>query len=206
MTCAQVRASAAFACFANAESAFATVKPSPTARSSRPVWYHDGHDTSSEHATRLAPDSQNHRGAVSVGAQVGSPQAAPSVVHSRGSESADRAECVDSRDEGYAQDNPLQAQTYTRATCTSRFHRSLMFYEKIHSDRTPPRGVSAVTGEEDEEVKAEVKGAKVFIKRGASDFGNGILGHVKLLSHKETADERLGQCRPPMIFCDYRLT
>ena len=59
--------------------------------------------------------------------------------------------------------------------------------------------MSAVTGEEDEEVKAEVKGAKVFIKRGASDFGNGILGHVKLLSHRETADQRLGQCRPPMI-------
>lgn len=59
--------------------------------------------------------------------------------------------------------------------------------------------MSAVTGEEDEEVKAEVKGAKVFIKRGAGDFGNGILGHVKLLSHRKTAEQRLGQCRPPMI-------
>lgn len=61
----------------------------------------------------------------------------------------------------------------------------------------PTLRVSAVTGEEDEEVKAEVKGTKVFIKRGTSDFGNGILGHVKLLSHRETAEQRLGQYRPP---------
>ncbi|KAH9926989.1 uncharacterized protein B0H18DRAFT_1118729 [Fomitopsis serialis] len=56
----------------------------------------------------------------------------------------------------------------------------------------------AVTGEEDEEVRAEVKGAKIFIKRGESDFGDGIFGHVKLLSHRETADERLIFRREPV--------
>lgn len=127
---------------------------------------------------------------------MGSPQATPSVSRSRGLESVDQANFEDSQSEEYARDDPLQAQTYTRATCTSRF-RSRIFDERIPADSTPTLRVSAVTGEEDEEVKAEVKGTKVFIKRGTSDFGNGILGHVKLLSHRETAEQRLGQYRPP---------
>ncbi|CCM02667.1 uncharacterized protein FIBRA_04771 [Fibroporia radiculosa] len=50
---------------------------------------------------------------------------------------------------------------------------------------------SSHTGEEDEEVAAELKGVKVFIKRGDREFSDAILGHVKLLSHKQTGDERL---------------
>ncbi|KAI0675582.1 hypothetical protein C8Q78DRAFT_1005340 [Trametes maxima] len=50
---------------------------------------------------------------------------------------------------------------------------------------------TTVTGEEDESVCAELKGAKVFIKRGERDFCEGILGHVKLLKHRETGAERI---------------
>ncbi|KAI0630892.1 hypothetical protein C8Q77DRAFT_1219694 [Trametes polyzona] len=56
-----------------------------------------------------------------------------------------------------------------------------------------------VTGEEDEEVAAELKGAKVFIKRGDRDFCEGILGNVKLLKHKETAHERILFRREPVM-------
>ncbi|THG92481.1 hypothetical protein EW026_g8433, partial [Hermanssonia centrifuga] len=48
-----------------------------------------------------------------------------------------------------------------------------------------------VTGEEDEEVKAELKGVKLFIKRGGKEFSSGMLGHVKLLSHNNTHEDRL---------------
>lgn len=48
-----------------------------------------------------------------------------------------------------------------------------------------------LTGEEDEDVEMEIKGAKVFIKRGDRDFCEGILGNVKLLKHKETGDQRI---------------
>ncbi|KAI1790265.1 hypothetical protein LXA43DRAFT_1017215 [Ganoderma leucocontextum] len=48
-----------------------------------------------------------------------------------------------------------------------------------------------LTGEEDEEVGREMKGAKVFIKRGDRDFCEGILGNVKFLKHKETGEHRI---------------
>ena len=48
-----------------------------------------------------------------------------------------------------------------------------------------------MTGEEEEEVACELKGAKVFIKRGERDFCEGILGHAKLLKHKATGAERI---------------
>lgn len=58
----------------------------------------------------------------------------------------------------------------------------------------------AVTGEEDEEAAAELKGAKVFIKRGERDFCEGILGTVKLLKHKETGHERIrASSSPPLV-------
>ena len=50
----------------------------------------------------------------------------------------------------------------------------------------------APTGEEDEDVQEELKGVKLFIKRGDKDFSSGILGHVKLLTHRKMSDERLG--------------
>ncbi|PIL24799.1 hypothetical protein GSI_12685 [Ganoderma sinense ZZ0214-1] len=55
-----------------------------------------------------------------------------------------------------------------------------------------------LTGEEDEEVETELKGAKVFIKRGDRDFCEGILGNVKLLKHKETGDHRILFRREPV--------
>ena len=51
-----------------------------------------------------------------------------------------------------------------------------------------------MTGEEDEDVSSELKGAKVFIKRGERDFCEGILGNAKLLKHKATGVERICTC------------
>ena len=58
-----------------------------------------------------------------------------------------------------------------------------------------------MTGEEDEEATAELKGAKVFVKRGDRDFCEGILGNVKLLKHKATGAERIrASCpRSPVV-------
>ncbi|KAI0358212.1 hypothetical protein OH77DRAFT_1421512 [Trametes cingulata] len=56
-----------------------------------------------------------------------------------------------------------------------------------------------VTGEESEDVAAELKGAKVYIKRGDRDFCEGILGNVKLLKHKESGDERILFRREPVM-------
>ncbi|KZT69296.1 hypothetical protein DAEQUDRAFT_669952 [Daedalea quercina L-15889] len=73
-----------------------------------------------------------------------------------------------------------------------------MVYENDDSDGALHAACVAITGEEDEDVTAEVKGAKIFIKRGENDYGDGILGHVKLLSHRESADERLVFRREPV--------
>lgn len=49
-----------------------------------------------------------------------------------------------------------------------------------------------MTGEEEEDVHQELKGVKLYIKRGEREFSDGMLGHVKLLSHRQTSAERLG--------------
>ncbi|KAL0954142.1 hypothetical protein HGRIS_005281 [Hohenbuehelia grisea] len=49
-----------------------------------------------------------------------------------------------------------------------------------------------VSGEEDEEVETELKHVKLYTKRGKRAFSEGLLGHVKLLSHKTTSERRLG--------------
>lgn len=41
-----------------------------------------------------------------------------------------------------------------------------------------------VTGEEDETISAEVKGAKLFTKHGRKDFTSGMYGHIKYLASK----------------------
>ncbi|KAI0074487.1 hypothetical protein K474DRAFT_1665323 [Panus rudis PR-1116 ss-1] len=61
--------------------------------------------------------------------------------------------------------------------------------------RTPETNL---TGEEDEEVLSEVKGAKLYIKRGDKDFTDGMFGNVKLLSHPETKARRLVFRREPV--------
>ncbi|KAL4249888.1 hypothetical protein ABKN59_002054 [Abortiporus biennis] len=57
---------------------------------------------------------------------------------------------------------------------------------------------ASITGEEDEEVHQELRGVKLFIKRGDKEFTSGIFGHVKLLAHRETSDERLVFRREPV--------
>jgi hypothetical protein len=87
-------------------------------------------------------------------------------------------------------DDPLAAQSCTQATQTCKPHRcrpvsTLLIY------------IAAVSGEEDEDVKAELKGLKLFVKRGTKEFSTGMLGHIKLLCDKATEEERLGTC--PMV-------
>ncbi|KAI0788887.1 hypothetical protein C8Q75DRAFT_734130 [Abortiporus biennis] len=60
---------------------------------------------------------------------------------------------------------------------------------------------ASITGEEDEEVHQELRGVKLFIKRGDKEFTSGIFGHVKLLAHRETSDERLdSRLTAPPVF------
>jgi hypothetical protein len=47
------------------------------------------------------------------------------------------------------------------------------------------------TGEEGEELEQEVKGVKLFVKRGNKPFASGMVGHLKLLSDRNTKAERL---------------
>jgi len=54
-----------------------------------------------------------------------------------------------------------------------------------------PRTDSDVTGEEDENVESELKGVKMYMKRGSKDFTDGFMGHIKLLSSKTSEDQRL---------------
>lgn len=46
-----------------------------------------------------------------------------------------------------------------------------------------------LTGEEDETVDAELKGIKLFIKRGGKEFTDGMYGHIKILTRKSTPSE-----------------
>ncbi|KAG1850926.1 hypothetical protein F4604DRAFT_1970053 [Suillus subluteus] len=50
---------------------------------------------------------------------------------------------------------------------------------------TAPKTSSPVTGEEDESVSSELKGVKIFIKRGRKEFTDGNFGHIKLLTQNE---------------------
>jgi hypothetical protein len=52
-----------------------------------------------------------------------------------------------------------------------------------------------LTGEEDETVKSELKGIKLFVKRGAKGFTGGMPGHLKLLARAGDGEERL------RVFC-----
>ena len=50
---------------------------------------------------------------------------------------------------------------------------------------------SDITGEEEEDVELELKGVKLYVKKGDKSFSDGMLGHIKLLSHRTTLDERI---------------
>ncbi|KAG5724541.1 hypothetical protein E4T56_gene17432 [Termitomyces sp. T112] len=58
--------------------------------------------------------------------------------------------------------------------------------------------VEHLTGEENEELEQEIKGVKLFVKRGDRPFSDGMPGHLKLLSDKTTLDERLLFRREPL--------
>ncbi|KAK1231379.1 hypothetical protein PQX77_005505 [Marasmius sp. AFHP31] len=71
--------------------------------------------------------------------------------------------------------------------------------ENKDSDQTPSN-YSHITGEEDEDVRSEVKGVKLFVKRGTKDFTDGMMGHIKLLSSRDrnSPRERLIFRREPL--------
>ncbi|KAG1739042.1 hypothetical protein EDB19DRAFT_1712626 [Suillus lakei] len=50
---------------------------------------------------------------------------------------------------------------------------------------TTSKASSLVTGEEDESVSSELKGVKIFIKRGRKEFTDGNFGHIKVLTQNE---------------------
>ncbi|KAJ7777294.1 hypothetical protein B0H16DRAFT_1504939 [Mycena metata] len=54
------------------------------------------------------------------------------------------------------------------------------------------------TGEEEEDVTLELKGVKLYVKRGEANFSGGMVGHIKLLSHKTTLSKRLLFRREPL--------
>lgn len=58
---------------------------------------------------------------------------------------------------------------------------------------------SDITGEENEVVELELKGVKLYIKRGKKPFSDGMHGHLKLLSDKTTLGERLRECSPRLV-------
>ncbi|KAF5316744.1 hypothetical protein D9619_006779 [Psilocybe cf. subviscida] len=62
-----------------------------------------------------------------------------------------------------------------------------------------PEKYTPVTGEEGEQVEMELKGLKLFVKRGSSAFSEGILGQIKLLSNLETQEQRLLFRREPLL-------
>ena len=61
------------------------------------------------------------------------------------------------------------------------------------------------TGEENEDVELELKGVKLYVKRGEKPFSDGVTGHVKLLSNKTTLDERLREYTEPPCLSDMLL-
>ncbi|KAG5634810.1 hypothetical protein H0H81_000704 [Sphagnurus paluster] len=58
--------------------------------------------------------------------------------------------------------------------------------------------IEHITGEENEDVSSELKGVKLFIKRGNKAFSEGMVGHVKLLSDKKTQEQRVLLRREPL--------
>ncbi|KAG0698198.1 hypothetical protein DFH29DRAFT_1003076 [Suillus ampliporus] len=52
---------------------------------------------------------------------------------------------------------------------------------------TAPKASSLITGEEDESISTELKGVKLFIKRGRREFTDGNFGHIKVLTQNERA-------------------
>ncbi|KAJ3501018.1 hypothetical protein NLJ89_g9530 [Agrocybe chaxingu] len=62
----------------------------------------------------------------------------------------------------------------------------------------PSAKYTHVTGEEDEDVELELKGVRLFTKRGSKPFAEGVAGHIKLLSNRTTMEQRLLFRREPL--------
>jgi hypothetical protein len=48
-------------------------------------------------------------------------------------------------------------------------------------------------------VLSEVKGVRLFVKRGEEPFGGAMLGTLRHLANKNTQDERLRKCILPVV-------
>lgn len=75
---------------------------------------------------------------------------------------------------------------------------SLALQEVAPSNGTKSKPERQRTGEEDEEVELELKGVKLFVKRGTKPFTDATVGHIKLLSNRKTLHERLLFRREPL--------
>lgn len=71
--------------------------------------------------------------------------------------------------------------------CAAAIPSHLILNTKMRAD---------VTGEEEEDVEEEIKGVKLFVKRGNKPFASGMVGHLKLLVDKKTSKERLRASSP----------
>ncbi|KAI0940727.1 hypothetical protein AcV7_003031 [Taiwanofungus camphoratus] len=160
-----VKPSSAFTSFAGSNSAFALTPITASTSTLRPVWRSVNAAASCVSATqsRDVPDGDNRAVIPEVG---NSPAATDAHNVSNGDIPMLGEDAFIGRDPRKMED-PLAAHSYAKST---------------HS---------TVTGEEDENIRTELKGTKVFIKRGDREFSDGIFGHVKLLSHKVTGDERI---------------
>ncbi|KAF9017631.1 hypothetical protein BDZ89DRAFT_1074658 [Hymenopellis radicata] len=71
-----------------------------------------------------------------------------------------------------------------------------------------PPAVKPSTGEEDEEIACELKGLKLFLKRGAREFNSPIGGHGKVLISRQKATKRILFRREPLwqVTMNLRLT
>ena len=89
--------------------------------------------------------------------------------------------------------NPLAAETIQETTYTrlcDQYFKSEPFLLTSMLD---------VTGEENETVESELKGVKLYIKHGSREFTDGLIGHIKLLSNKDSESGRLREYKP--VFC-----
>lgn len=94
-----------------------------------------------------------------------------------------------------------EAQVKVARECISLLHCGRGFIQH-HSLRL----CVDVTGEEEEDVEEEIKGVKLFVKRGNKPFASGMVGHLKLLVDRKTGKERLRASITPLIACDLSLT
>jgi len=65
-----------------------------------------------------------------------------------------------------------------------------------------------VTGEEDESVSAELRGVKLFVKRGRKEFTDGNFGHIKILTHNERTRLRksIFHCQMKVLMTVWRIS